>query len=250
MIRYRYGIRYGRSIWEIGHQWHIDMNIDVGYGISIWDTVYRYGKLPYRDCHPGYRCRIWANDMGDDSIDMVISHVDMGYLLTLVYTPASSSRRRSATSMGSASVCSKTASTKWSARKQSFLYGLSDDARHIMGCRDEIKLIYGLADIARHILGCRDDIKLIYGLADIARRVMGCHDDIKLIYGVTNFARRVMGCRDAIQLVYGLADIARRVIGCHVTQGKRGRRRNRQQWKTRAHTASPGERVQGLGFRV
>jgi len=25
----------------------------------------------------------WANDMGDDSIDMVISHIDMGYLVTL-----------------------------------------------------------------------------------------------------------------------------------------------------------------------
>jgi len=26
---------------------------------------------------------IWANDMGDDSIDTVISHIDMGYLVTL-----------------------------------------------------------------------------------------------------------------------------------------------------------------------
>jgi hypothetical protein len=25
---------------------------------------------------------IWADDMGDDSIDMVISHIDMGYLVT------------------------------------------------------------------------------------------------------------------------------------------------------------------------
>ena len=30
-----------------------------------------------------YRYRTWANDMGDDSIDMVILHIDMGYLVTL-----------------------------------------------------------------------------------------------------------------------------------------------------------------------
>ena len=61
----------------------IDMNFDVGYGISIWDTVYRYDYLPCRFGHPGYRYGIWANDMGDDSIDMVISHINMGYLVTL-----------------------------------------------------------------------------------------------------------------------------------------------------------------------
>ncbi len=54
------------------------------YVISIWDAVYRYGYLPYRYGHPGYRYGIWANDMGDDSIDMVISHIDMGYLVTLM----------------------------------------------------------------------------------------------------------------------------------------------------------------------
>ena len=51
--------------------------------ISIWDTVYRYGYLPYRYGHPGYRYEIWANDMGDDSIDMVILEIDMGYVVTL-----------------------------------------------------------------------------------------------------------------------------------------------------------------------
>jgi len=59
------------------------MNIDKGYGLSIWDTVYRYGYLPYRYGHPGYRSGTWAYDMGDDSIDIVISHIDMGYLVTL-----------------------------------------------------------------------------------------------------------------------------------------------------------------------
>ena len=28
--------------------------------------------------HPGYRYGIWADNMGDDSIDTVISHIDMG----------------------------------------------------------------------------------------------------------------------------------------------------------------------------
>jgi hypothetical protein len=62
------------------------MNIDMGYGISIWDTICRYGKLLYQYGHPGYRYGIWANDMGDDSIDTVISHIDMGYPVTLRLT--------------------------------------------------------------------------------------------------------------------------------------------------------------------
>jgi hypothetical protein len=55
----------------------------MGYGITIWNTAYRYGHLPYRYSHPGDRNGIWPNDMGDDSIDMVISHIDMGYLVAL-----------------------------------------------------------------------------------------------------------------------------------------------------------------------
>jgi hypothetical protein len=62
------------------------MNIDMGYGISIWDTVYRYGHLPYRYGHPEYRCGSWTNDMGDDNIDMVILDIDMGYLVSLPAT--------------------------------------------------------------------------------------------------------------------------------------------------------------------
>jgi len=77
------GYRYGISIWDIGHQWDIDRDIDMRYGLSIWDMVYRYGHSPYRYGHPGYRHRIWANDVGDDSIDMVILDIDMGYLVTL-----------------------------------------------------------------------------------------------------------------------------------------------------------------------
>jgi len=77
-------------MWEIGHQWDIDRHIDMEHGLSIWDmgygisiSVYRYGYLPYLYGHPGYRYGIWANDMGDDSIDTVIFHMDMRYLVTL-----------------------------------------------------------------------------------------------------------------------------------------------------------------------
>jgi len=48
---------------------------------------YRYGHPPYRYCHPEYRYGTWANDMRDDSIDMVISHIHMGYLVTLPHSP-------------------------------------------------------------------------------------------------------------------------------------------------------------------
>jgi len=60
------------------------MGIDMEYGISMWDMVYRYGHPPYRYGHPGYRCGIWAYVMGDDRIDTVILNIDMGYLVTLV----------------------------------------------------------------------------------------------------------------------------------------------------------------------
>jgi hypothetical protein len=53
------------------------------YGISICDVVDRYGYLPYRYGHLGYRYGVWANNMGDDSIDTDISHIDMGYVVTL-----------------------------------------------------------------------------------------------------------------------------------------------------------------------
>ena len=45
--------------------------------------MFRYGYLPYRYSHPGYRYGMWANDNGDDSIDMVILRIDMGCLVTL-----------------------------------------------------------------------------------------------------------------------------------------------------------------------
>ena len=54
----------------------------MGYGLSIWDMVYRYGHSPHRHGHPGYRCGIWDIDMGDDNVDMVILDIVMGYLVT------------------------------------------------------------------------------------------------------------------------------------------------------------------------
>jgi hypothetical protein len=54
----------GRSIWEIDMRdryGRSDIN-EISIGISLWDMDYRYG--------------IWY-------IDMVISHIDMGYHLTL-----------------------------------------------------------------------------------------------------------------------------------------------------------------------
>ena len=83
------GYRYG--IWDIDVGYRtsmgtINMDVDMGYGLSIWDMVYRYGHTPYRYVHPRYRYGIWATDMGDDIIDIVILDIDMGYLVTLECT--------------------------------------------------------------------------------------------------------------------------------------------------------------------
>jgi len=40
-------------------------------------------RYRYRYGHPGYRYGVWANDMEDDRIDMVILEIDMGYIVTL-----------------------------------------------------------------------------------------------------------------------------------------------------------------------
>jgi hypothetical protein len=60
------GDQYGRS----------DIN-EVSIGISKWDMCCRYW--------------IWANHMGDDSIDMVVLEIDMGCLVTLVVSRTQSS---------------------------------------------------------------------------------------------------------------------------------------------------------------
>jgi len=57
------------------------MTIDMGYGIPIWHTVYRYGYLPYRYGHPRYRYGVWTGDMGDDSINVIILCIDTGVTL-------------------------------------------------------------------------------------------------------------------------------------------------------------------------
>ena len=83
------GDRYGRLIWEIGHQCDIDRDTDMGYVLSVWDIKHHYGYLPYR-YGPSWISISGdeANDMGDDSIDTVISHIDMGYLVTLPRCPS------------------------------------------------------------------------------------------------------------------------------------------------------------------
>jgi len=59
------------SVGEIGHQRDIDKNIDMGYG--IWDIDLGYSMSTWL-----FRSGIWADDMVDDSIDMVILRIDMG----------------------------------------------------------------------------------------------------------------------------------------------------------------------------
>ena len=83
--------RYG-NIRRHSRQWDIDKDINIGYVLSIWDMVIRYGYPPHRYGHPGYRYGTWANDMGDDSIDMVILGIDMGYLVALTSTRTGSER--------------------------------------------------------------------------------------------------------------------------------------------------------------
>jgi hypothetical protein len=55
------GYRYGVS--QVGHQWDIN-------GVDNVGVCYRYG--------------IWAHDTRDDSIDAVISHLDMECFVALV----------------------------------------------------------------------------------------------------------------------------------------------------------------------
>jgi hypothetical protein len=87
MIRYR----YGRSTWEIDIRHRTSMRyrwgyrygiwvIDMEHGISIWvSTISTFRRYS----HPGCRYGIWSSDVGDDRIDMVMLHIDMGYLVTL-----------------------------------------------------------------------------------------------------------------------------------------------------------------------
>ena len=86
------GDRYGRS--EIN---------EISIGISIWDMCYRFG-LQYIDMVIYHIDMVIyhsdmvilnidmgdeATDMGDDRIDTDISHIDLGYLVTLPSSPAS-----------------------------------------------------------------------------------------------------------------------------------------------------------------
>ena len=83
----------GRSIWEIdmGYRYGRSEINEISTGLSIWDMGYRFwilviDRVIYHidmvilDIDMGDE----ANDMGDDNIDTVISHIDMGYLVTLM----------------------------------------------------------------------------------------------------------------------------------------------------------------------
>jgi hypothetical protein len=67
------------SMWEIGHQWEYQYGIwviDMEYGVSIWSSTISIWSS---------WISMWdmGDDMGHDIIDMVILHIDMGYLVTL-----------------------------------------------------------------------------------------------------------------------------------------------------------------------
>jgi len=73
------GDRYGRSAIN-----------EISIGLSIWNMACRFG-IRYIDMVIYHIDMVFshvdmgdeANDMGDDSIDTVILHIDMGYLVTL-----------------------------------------------------------------------------------------------------------------------------------------------------------------------
>jgi hypothetical protein len=88
----------GRSIWEIdmGDRYGRSEINEISIGILIWNMGYRYG-IWYIDMVIYHIDMVIlnidmgdeANDMGDDRIDKVISHIDMGYLVTLSAGPYS-----------------------------------------------------------------------------------------------------------------------------------------------------------------
>jgi len=89
----------------MGYRTDIDRVIDMEYGISIWNTVHRYGHLPYRYGHPGYRYGIWANDIGDDHTDMVILDCHSANSQMPVDLTARCARRTPASPVASEACC-------------------------------------------------------------------------------------------------------------------------------------------------
>ena len=72
---------------DIFHIHMVTLDIDMGCGLMTWEMIGSIRSSPISiwdilSCRYG----IWANDMGDDGIDTVVSHIDMGYLVTLVPT--------------------------------------------------------------------------------------------------------------------------------------------------------------------
>ena len=71
-------------MWEIDMGDRTSMRYRYEHRYAIWDIYLGYSFLHYRYGHHGHRYGIWASDMGDGSIDMLILHLDMGYLVTLM----------------------------------------------------------------------------------------------------------------------------------------------------------------------
>jgi hypothetical protein len=106
MIRYR----YRRSIWEIdtGNRtsmryryknlsgiryvdmviYHVDMviqDIDMGYGLMIWEMTVSIRSSPIY--YTGAKAEAWCLPIHADASLSLISHIDMGYLVTLLLGP-------------------------------------------------------------------------------------------------------------------------------------------------------------------
>jgi len=64
----------------------VQANECVYSGIVRWvgeSRVTRHDPISIWEIDVGYRYGIWADDMGDRNIDMVILEIDVGYLVTL-----------------------------------------------------------------------------------------------------------------------------------------------------------------------
>ena len=82
----------GKAWWVRRHQAMVNNASDSDASGATLPTVgpggrvTRYDPISIWEIDMGDRYGIWADDMGEDSIDMVILLSDMGYLVTLVAT--------------------------------------------------------------------------------------------------------------------------------------------------------------------
>jgi hypothetical protein len=86
-MRYRYknlsGIRYVDMV-----IYHVDMviqDIDMGYGLMIWEMTVSIRSSPIY--YTGAKAEAWCLPIHADASLSLISHIDMGYLVTLLLGP-------------------------------------------------------------------------------------------------------------------------------------------------------------------